>query len=326
MAIHSKHARPRALITGLRGFTGEYLARELESCGYEIFGTAFGNERLGKNITYLDLCDFNAVQNLVREIEPDVVAHLAAISFVPHADLGAMYRINVDGTENLLRGLASLAYPPRSVLLASSANIYGNVEVESLSETQCAQPSNDYAKSKLAMETLAHGWMDQLPLFITRPFNYTGVGQSDNFLIPKIIAHARRFAPTIELGNLDVARDFSDVRTVVKAYSALLRKAPRGQTFNICSGHAHTLREVITMVEEISSHMMQVRVNPAFVRPNEIHILKGDPSKLQHSIGTLPQIPLRETLAWMLGMQAAVTDSRVLQKTLRAQELAEVIG
>lgn len=327
MAIPSKHARPRALITGLRGFTGEYLARELEACGYEVFGTAFGNEALGKGIYYVDLCNAAALQEVVEAIEPDVVAHLAAISFVAHGNVEDIYRINVVGTRNLLDALAKLNYQPKSVLVASSANIYGNTTTEVIAETEVAMPANDYAISKLATEHVARLWMDRLPIFITRPFNYTGVGQAENFLLPKIVSHFKRKAKHIELGNLDVARDFSDVRTVARAYSDLLRLSPRGQTFNICSGKAYTLREVIRMVEELAGYAIDVRVNPAFVRANEVRKLMGNPRKLQMAIGALPPISLRETLAWMLDLP--VTSARKNERSVSEQkesaELVEVV-
>ena len=300
MAIPSNHARPCALITGLRGFTGEYLARELEACGYEVFGTAFGNERLGHNVFYVDLSDRQTLQAVVDQIQPEIVAHLAAISFVGHGNVEDIYRINVIGTRNLLDALSKLVVSPRSVLVASSANIYGNSDAEVLAESEAPMPANDYAVSKLAMEHVARLWMDKLPIFITRPFNYAGVGQSENFLIPKIVSHFKRKARQIELGNLDVARDFSDVRTVAIAYRKLLQLAPSGQTFNICSGNAYTLREVIAMVEELAGYQIEVRVNPDFVRANEVRKLVGNPNKLQKFVGTLPSISLNDTLSWML--------------------------
>lgn len=304
MVTLSKHARPRALITGLRGFTGEYLARELSACGYDIFGTAYGNETLGQGIYYVDLCDPLALQEVVNQVQPDIVAHLAAISFVGHGNVEDIYRINVVGTRNLLAALSNLAKPPRSVLVASSANIYGNSTAGVIAETELPHPANDYAVSKLAMEHVAHLWMDKLPIFITRPFNYTGVGQAENFLLPKIISHFKRKASQIELGNLDVARDFSDVRTVAKAYCELLLKAPAGETFNICTGKAYTLREVIQLVEELAGYQIQIEVNPAFVRANEVRTLVGNPEKLHHCIGDLPSIELRQTLQWMLNSEA----------------------
>lgn len=327
MAIPSKHARPRALITGLRGFTGEYLARELEACGYEVFGTAFGNEPLGQGIYYVDLCNAAALQEVVEAIEPDVVAHLAAISFVAHGNVEDIYRINVVGTRNLLDALTKLNYQPKSVLIASSANIYGNTTTEVIAESEVAMPANDYAISKLATEHVARLWMDRLPIFITRPFNYTGVGQSENFLLPKIVSHFKRKAKHIELGNLDVARDFSDVRTVARAYSDLLRLSPRGQTFNICSGKAYTLREVIRVVEELAGYAIDVSVNPAFVRANEVRKLMGNPRKLQMTIGSLPVISLRETLAWMLDLPVASArkNERSVSEQKESAQLVEVV-
>jgi nucleoside-diphosphate-sugar epimerase len=320
MAIHSKHARPRALITGLRGFTGEYLARELTACGYEIFGTAFGNEPLGKGVYHVDLCDRNALQAVVDEVQPDVVAHLAAISFVGHGNVEDIYRINVMGTRNLLEALAALPVPPRSVLVASSANVYGNSTTEIIHEAVAAMPANDYAVSKVAVEHLARLWMDKLPIFITRPFNYTGIGQSDNFLLPKIVSHFKRRATSIELGNLDVARDFSDVRFVARAYCELLQLAPAGETVNICSGTPYTLREVIKMAEDIAGYKIDVKVNPAFVRANEVKKIVGDAGKLQRLVGPLSNISLHDTLSWMLAINKAEIRSPIIE-----HELVEVI-
>ncbi|MFZ6641327.1 GDP-mannose 4,6-dehydratase [Undibacterium sp. TC4M20W] len=291
---------PRALITGIKGFTGRYLAQELKNAGYRVFGTTHGAEAPGQDNFAVDLGDKQRLAELVAEIQPDVVAHLAAISFVAHGDAAEIYRVNVVGTRNLLEALASLDKKPKAVLVASSANIYGNTRTEVIAESEPAQPANDYGVSKLAMEHVARLWMDKLPIIVTRPFNYTGVGQTENFLLPKIINHYRRKAKDIELGNLDVARDFSDVRTVATAYARLLEQAPAGQTFNICSGTAHTLRSVLQMASELAGYEIKVHVNPAFVRANEVHKLMGDGQRLQACIGGLPAIPLRDTLAWML--------------------------
>lgn len=294
--------KPRALITGIRGFTGRYLATELETAGYQVFGTAHGMEAHGNGVYGVDLCDRVRLQQVVDEVQPDIVAHLAAISFVAHGDAEAIYRVNVVGTRNLLEALAALPHKPSAVLVASSANIYGNTTTEVIAETEPAMPANDYAVSKLAMEHVARLWMDKLPIIVTRPFNYTGVGQADNFLLPKIISHYRRHALQIELGNLDVARDFSDVRTVVCAYTRLLQLVPAGQTFNICSGTAYSLRSILDMIAQLAGYEIEVHVNPAFVRANEVYRLMGNPSRLHHCIGDLPAISLQETLSWMLSL------------------------
>jgi nucleoside-diphosphate-sugar epimerase len=198
--------------------------------------------------------------------------------------------------------LNTLKTPPRRILLASSANVYGTPAVEVIDESICPAPVNHYACSKLAMEHMAHNWMDKLPIVITRPFNYTGIGQDDKFLIPKIVSHYQRRAPFIELGNLDVSRDFSDVRDVVERYVHLLLDAEdvAGQTFNVCSGQAHSLREIMALTEQLSGHSLDIRVNPAFVRANEVPRLLGSAARLQQYLGPFSPIPMEQTLRWML--------------------------
>jgi len=225
--------------------------------------------------------------------------HLAAIAFVAHNDADQMYRVNVVGTRNLLEALAAGAHKPSSVLLPSSANIYGNADVAVIDESVAPNPANDYAVSKLAMEYMARLWMDKLPITIARPFNYTGVGQAENFLLPKIVSHFRKEARRIELGNLAIARDFSDVRMVARSYRRLLAAAPAGEAFNVCSGQPHSLESLIDMMSEIAGYRIEVHVNPAFVRANEVLTLTGSNARLAGVIGKVEPTPLLDTLRWM---------------------------
>lgn len=289
----------RALITGLRGFTGYYMARELAEAGYRVFGTVLPGEPAGPDMFELDLCDRAAVAAMVEQVQPDVVVHLAGIAFVAHANVELIYRVNVVGSRNLLEALAGARHPCSTVLLASSANIYGNADVALIDESVAPAPANDYAVSKLAMEYMAQLWMDRLPIVIARPFNYSGRGQAENFLLPKIVAHFRRGERKIELGNLAIARDFSDVRTVAKTYRRLLAASPAGQAFNICSGQSHSIAEVIDTVCDIAGYRIEVEVNPAFVRANDVLTLAGDNAKLTCVVGAIEPTPLAETLRWM---------------------------
>lgn len=303
-------AGKRALITGLAGFTGRYMAQELAAAGYRVFGTANPVEApagasyaMPDDVFAVDLCDRSAVNAMIEQVQPDVVVHLAGIAFVAHANAGLIYQVNVMGSRNLLEALAASAHRPSAVLLASSANIYGNADVPVIGEDQTPAPANDYAVSKLAMEYMARLWMDRLPIILARPFNYTGVGQADNFLLPKIVSHFRRGAREIELGNLAIARDFSDVRSVVRSYRGLVARAHgaawTNPAFNICSGHSTSLHAVIAMMEEIAGYKIAVKVNPAFVRSNDVMTLTGSRAKLDEAIGPVPQVPLAETLDWM---------------------------
>jgi len=283
----------RALITGLKGFTGRYQARELERHGHEVVGLR------------ADLTDAAGLALEMQALRPEWVVHLAGISFVGHGEANDFYRVNLVGTRNLLAALADCGRRPACVLLASSANVYGHAIEGALTETTPPNPANDYAVSKLAMEQMARLWLDRLPIVIARPFNYTGAGQSEAFLLPKIVAHFKRRAAAIELGNLDVWRDFSDVRAVVRAYRRLLEVCPAGDTVNVCSGRTHSLREALALCERISGHRLTVRVNPAFVRANEVKSLRGDPGRLLDLIGEWDTPPLEETLRWMLSENPA---------------------
>ncbi|MBA1194402.1 NAD-dependent epimerase/dehydratase family protein [Pseudomonas entomophila] len=292
-------ASKRALITGLHGFTGRYMAAELKAQGYEVFGTG---SQASDEPGYLqaDLTDAVGLRAVLADLQPDVVVHLAALAFVGHGVADAFYQVNLIGTRNLLEAIAACGKTPDCVLLASSANVYGNASDGMLSEATPPAPANDYAVSKLGMEYMARLWQDRLPLVITRPFNYSGVGQGENFLLSKIVSHFRRRAPVIELGNLDVWRDFSDVRAVVAAYRGLLEAAPVGQTVNVSSGVAHSLRDVIALCEQITGHRIEVTVNPAFVRANEVKTLTGDNTRLRGLVPGWTTPPLGDTLAWML--------------------------
>jgi nucleoside-diphosphate-sugar epimerase len=264
-----------------------------------VFGTVLPGSETGPDIFTVDLNDRAALAAVIEQVRPDVVVHLAAIAFVAHNDAGQMYRVNVVGTRNLLEALAHGAHKPSKVLLASSANIYGNAAVPVIDEFVPPAPANDYAVSKLAMEYMARLWMDKLPIVIARPFNYTGVGQTENFLLPKIVSHFRKGARRIELGNLAIARDFSDVRMVAKSYRRLLAAAPAGEVFNVCSGRSHSLESLIDMMSDIAGYRIEVHVNPAFVRANEVLTLSGSNAKLADTIGTIEPTPLVETLRWM---------------------------
>lgn len=294
-------AGKRALVTGLSGFTGRYVEQELRAAGYEVHGTITPGHAPGERQFAVDLNDRAGLADVVAQVRPDVVAHLAAIAFVGHGDVEQIYRVNVAGTRNLLEALAAAEHKPSAVLLASSANIYGNTDVGVIHEDVPAAPANDYAVSKLAMEYMARLWQDKLPLIVTRPFNYTGVGQHENFLLPKIVSHFRRRAADIELGNLHVWRDFSDVRMVARSYRRLLAAGPAvaGQAFNVCSGQAYSLGEALAMMADIAGYQINVHVNPAFVRANEVMRLVGDNRRLLAATGPLAAVPLADTLRWM---------------------------
>ena len=290
--------RPSVLLTGAQGFTGRYMETALVAAGYHVHSWGYGASRPGASCQAIDLMDRQAVASAVERIKPDFVVNLAAISFVAHGDVAAIYNVNVVGTRHLLEALAALKERPRKILLASSANVYG-VTPGAIDENAPFKPQNDYAVSKVAMEYMGRLWCDRLPIVTVRPFNYTGVGQRESFLLPKIVGHFRRGESVLELGNIDVCRDFYDVRHVVALYVGLLEKAPAGEAFNVCSGQEVSIRQIIGMMKEIAGRDIEVRTNPAFVRANEVTHLRGDPTRIERLLGPLPEYSIEETLRWM---------------------------
>lgn len=282
----------KILVTGADGFTGKYFTAEAIKNGHEIIA-------LKSNLN-----DVAALNQEVLSVIPDAVVHLAAISFVGHKNDSDFYHVNVIGTLNLLKALIQSCPTPPRVLLASSANIYGTPDIEMIDELVIAAPVNHYAVSKLAMEFMVKTYFDKLPIVITRPFNYTGAGQHENFLIPKIVAHFQRGEKFIELGNLDVSRDFSDVRDVVSSYLSLLDSNVSSTIVNICSGQAIALREAVRMMNIIAGYEIEVKVNPAFMRANEIPRLCGNNDYLKKLIKFSPKYAFDQTLKSMFNAVA----------------------
>lgn len=288
----------RALITGIEGFTGQYVAAELTRRGFEVHGTTrAASTQPGWH--HVDLLNATALAAVVEAVAPTHLIHLAAVAFVASSDVEAIYRVNIIGTRNLLTALAPRAAGLHAVVLASSASVYGNTRDSPIAETTLPRPSNDYAISKLAMEYLAAAWAEYVPTTIVRPFNYTGIGQAPEYLIPKIVAAFRRRDAAIELGNLDVAREFSDVRDVAADY-ADLADTGAATTLNLCSGIAYSIREVLAMATAITGHVVDVRTKPAFVRAGDILHLAGSNAKLRAFAPNTRRRPFEETLRWML--------------------------
>tara|TARA_Y100000589_G_scaffold26646_1_gene22132 strand:+ start:153 stop:1040 length:888 start_codon:yes stop_codon:yes gene_type:complete len=290
----------RVLVTGSEGFTGRYVCAEFENAGWEVWGAGVHARPHNQRYININLLQPETLGLIGERAQPHVVVHLAASAFVAQADPTVFYTVNLLGTRHLLEALSTATAPPLCTILAGSANVYGNSDLEVLDETAATHPANDYAVSKLAMEYLAKTYMTRLGIVITRPFNYTGVGQEPRYLIPKIVSHFQKQAPHIELGNTDVARDFSDVRDIARAYRLIAEARPLGETFNLCSGEATALETCIRLASEITGHDIEVKVNPDFVRANDVKTLQGGSKKLDSVTGYQRRYTMRDTLEWML--------------------------
>jgi nucleoside-diphosphate-sugar epimerase len=231
-----------------------------------------------------DILSENALFDVLNKVKPNYVIHLAAVSFVASKNQENIYTVNVFGTINLLNAIKKLDYSLNKILIASSATVYGNVEGE-LNETMCPRPVNHYGNSKLVMENMIKPYFETLNIIISRPFNYTGVGQEPHFLVPKIVSHYKLGKEKIELGNIDVLREFNDVNFVVKTYAELMLSNTCSEIVNVCSGNAISINDILNAMSTIAGYTIKVEINPKFVRPNEIKILKGCTKKTTNIVG-----------------------------------------
>jgi nucleoside-diphosphate-sugar epimerase len=290
--------RGSVLITGVTGFTGPYLRTALASRNYAVVGIADrGVSHAGDRV--LDLLDRAAVRRAVQELRPDYIVHLAGVSFPAHDSPEDFHRIHEDGSRNLLEAVADCAHACRKVVLASSAYVYGcSTEVE-IAETAPLAPVDPYGKSKLRMELLAQAFFDRVAVLLVRPFNYTGVGQSERFIIPKLVAHFRRRAAEIELADTSVTREFLDVRDVADIYVDLIESGARSEAVNLASGVGHTVDSVIERLTALTGVAPRIARNSALDRKTAVQRLVGSPDKLKRLTRTSFR-PLGETLKWML--------------------------
>lgn len=288
----------KVLITGINGFTGIHLEKYLIGQGFDVYGTVI-NKAKQKNHIQCDITKKDQVDNVISSVMPDYVIHIAAISFVGESNASLIYDVNVIGTENILHALVKNNIKPKKVILASSATVYGNQGKEVLDESMCPRPVNHYGISKLAMEHMAANYFDALDIIITRPFNYTGVGQEEHFLIPKIVTHFKEEKKEIELGNIYVSREFNSIHSVIDIYYKLLLCDTKSTIVNLSSSTPIKLLDVIDMMNDIAGYKIDIKVNPAFVRANEIKSLAGSTAKLTTLIGDIKQSPFKNTLIEM---------------------------
>lgn len=274
-------------LTGAKGFTGRFVAHALKAAGVSCVDLE------------VDLRDSKAINRAVEDMAFDRLIHLAGHAFVDAADWPSFYSVNQVGTFNLLQVVAR-SKPGARCILASSAQVYGPGSQGLLGEDAPTRPANHYAVSKRAMEMGADLWRDVLDITVNRPFNYTGVGQSDEYLLPKIVGHFRRGETTLELGNTWVKRDFGDVRSVAQVYAGLALANDVPPVINICTGRVCSVEEVVSELAAITGHSLEIRVNPQFVRANDVPILGGDAGLLRATLPNWQPRTLRETLSWMM--------------------------
>jgi GDP-4-dehydro-6-deoxy-D-mannose reductase len=301
---------PCVLITGGTGFVGTHLIRFLEAHASHIAVLSSGaRPTTGPEVEYfdVDIRNADAVRAIVKEVSPQHIYHLAGISTVDASwkDPRLTYEVNVLGAHNLFEAAMRLGVPPK-ILNVSTSQVYAPSD-QPLSENSPIRPDNPYAASKAMAEFLVAQYRkcEVGGVITVRPFNHSGPGQTPNFVLPNI---AKQFAeieaglrpPTLTLGNVAVKRDFTDVRDVVRAYWMLLENGRPNDVYNVCSGSAVYLRDIIDLFQQRVGINASIASDANNIRSNDVPHVCGNPGKLQEQTGWYPQITLTQTIEDLL--------------------------
>lgn len=292
----------KAFITGISGFVGKYLAEHLLRNGFEVYGIDRQASSIeGCSVEACDILDKEKLTELVGRIKPDFVFHLAALSSVSKSFEAAAEtkKVNVEGTRNLFDAIVAAKISP-IILVVSSLQIYGKPDRLPITEDAQLRPASPYAESKVEQEMLCRQYSKKLKIIISRSFNHTGPGQSADFVWPSF---ARQIAEIevgkrteLNVGNLDVERDFSDVRDIVGAYLLAVQKCKPGEVYNVCSGKAYNIGKMLEVMKSYSTAKVKIIVDKARVRKADVPVLYGDNSKFVKATGWKPEIPFEKTL------------------------------
>lgn len=303
----------KSLIIGGAGFVGEYLAKHLLALGQEVSVTKIPSQETvpaGVSAYDLDILDQEQIFKVLQKTQPDTVFHLAAQSSVAvswnHPQMTA--DINIKGSINILEALRRYEKNPR-VLLVGSGEEYGQIlpRETPVREDNTLRPGNLYAVTKACQNMVGRIYAQAygMDLIMVRPFNHIGPNQSPVFVAADFCRQAAQIEtgkkePVIRVGNLSAKRDFTDVRDVVRAYALLVDRGLAGETYNIGSGHAVVIRDILKVILEQSAAKIRVEVDEKKLRPVDVPVMEADIRKLQEATGWEPQISLEQTVGEML--------------------------
>jgi GDP-4-dehydro-6-deoxy-D-mannose reductase len=308
----------KALITGITGFAGSHLAELLLSEGAEVYGTARWRSKM-ENVEHLldsihlaecDLRDAGSVSKVIADVKPDHVYHLAAQSFVPSSwkAPAATLTTNIVGQLNLFEALRAHS-PEARVQIAGSSEEYGLVLENELpiTEENPLRPLSPYAVSKIGQDMMGYQYNRSYGMHVirTRAFNHTGPRRGEVFAtssFAKQIAaiEAGKQEPVLRVGNLEAKRDFTDVRDVVRGYRLAVEKCEPGEVYNICSGVARPIGDMLNVLLGLSSAKIKVEQDPDRLRPSDVPVLQGDSTKFSKRTGWKPVIPFERTMSDLL--------------------------
>ena len=320
----------RILVTGAEGFVGGHLLRALAADDdHELIGGCLAGEAALKQVATpdrirpirLDLTSEESVLSAIRKYRPEWIFHLAAQSSVSRsfADPVGTWEVNATGTLRLAEALRAEGGPGSRLLVISSAEVYGSVpsDAQPIPETAPLRPATPYGASKAAAElaALQAGESGSVQVVVARSFNHAGPGQDERFVFPSMARQLVRIRrggvePVLRVGNLEVFRDFLDVRDVVQAYVLLMKRGANGESYNVCSGESHSLLRLVQRLIELSVTGARLEVDPERFRPVDIPVLFGDPGKLR-ALGWRPELDLDRTLADLLAEAELTTTAEV---------------
>lgn len=310
----------KVLITGIGGFAGshlaEYAAAHSKAKIFGILRDAEKDDNLHQikdtvSLSTCEISDFHSVFKVIKEIQPDVIFHLAGQAFVPSSfeHAAETFKTNVIGTINVFEAVKASEISPR-IIVVTSGEVYGETfGLPTLhTEQSIPQPVNPYAASKTSVDYVAQTYKkyEGLNIVIARPFNHTGPRQRPNFvcssLAKQIVTIQKSNASKIlRVGNIKARRDFTDVRDIARGYWMLSQIDNKNNfIFNLCSGKIFSIEEIITLYEEIVGEKFELNVEPKRLRGYDIQLLAGNASAIDHSIGWKAEIPLKQTLTDLL--------------------------
>jgi GDP-4-dehydro-6-deoxy-D-mannose reductase len=310
--------KKKALITGITGFVGSHLGEHLLEEDLEVYGTVRWRSKT-ENIDHIkrklklkqaDMRDSHSLELVLNEVQPDYVFHLAAQSFVPMSWRAPSDTLetNIIGTAHLFEAIRKSDCDP-VIQVAGSSEEYGLVLPEEvpIKETNPLRPLSPYGVSKVATDKLSFQYHRSygLKTILTRAFNHTGprrghVFATSNFAKQITKIEKGKNEPVIFVGNLEAQRDFSDVRDIAKAYWLAVNKCEYGDAYNICSGRTVRISEMLDTLLSLSSTKIEIKQDPARMRPSDVEILQGDPSKFIEKTGWKPEIPFEKTMTDLL--------------------------
>lgn len=288
----------KALITGIAGFVGPYLKRELENHGYQVYGLDLP-KRSTENYFSVDILDVQALKQTLQQIKPDLIFHLAGFSSVKDSfqQPERVRKINVYGTNNLLQAVSERC-PQSRILIVSSGHVYQQPKDNQplIEDSPLDETTSPYAASRVEQEELLNKYQD-LDIIISRSFNHIGPGQDQGVIADFCLPIIQSNKPgTIAVGNLEVYRDFTDVRDVVRAYRLLLEKGKSCQIYNVCSGQAIKVSYLLDQLIKFAGKKIKIKSDPEKFRKVDVLVLTGENSKIKIATGWQPEIQLEQTL------------------------------